>query len=326
MDLIADIGASWTRCARLDDQGRVQAVEVYRNADFSGVDGVLQRYLVHRAEHVRPTRAALAVAAPILSDDVQMVNIDWGFSQAALGDRFGLAQLTVVNDFAAIAWGLAAFTAVDLQQVGGGAPVPRTPLTVLGPGSGLGMATLVPGEAGWAVAGGEGGNASVAPSTPEEWAVVEFVRAQHGHCSAENLLSGPGLVTVYRALAKIRNRPAAAQISAAQISAAQISAAATAGDPLASGAQDMFFEVLGSTAGNLALTVGATGGVFIAGGIIPRLLEPFLKSRFRARFEAKGRYRGYLEAIPTYVITDPLPAFRGLRNLLGYPSARSGET
>lgn len=312
MDLIADFGASRTRCGLVDDRGRVLATEIFRNGDFTGVDGLLQVYLDHRRESDRPRRAALAVAAPILSDHVQMVNIDWRFSQSELQQQFELSRLTVVNDFAAVAWGLADFTSADLEKVGGGAPVPHTPMTVLGPGSGLGMATLVPCADTWAVAGGEGGNATFAASTPEESAVAELIRLELGHCSAENLLSGPGLVAIYKTLAKLKNE------KVADVSAMQVSKSAAANDPLAVEAQNMFFEVLGSTAGNLALTVGATGGVFIAGGIIPQVLKRFLKSRFRERFEAKGRYRGFMEAIPTYVITDPLPAFRGLRKILGY--------
>jgi len=312
MDLIADIGATRTRCALLDDRGRILAPETFRNGDFTGVDGLLKIYLDHRRESDHPGRATLAVAAPILSDHVQMVNIDWQFSQSDLKDRLALSQLTVVNDFAALAWGLTDFTAGDLEKVGGGAPTPHAPMTVLGPGSGLGMATLVPCADSWAVAGGEGGNATVAASTPEELAVAELIRLENGHCSAENMLSGPGLVAIYKTLAKIKGHKVAAA------SAAEISESAAAADPLAQEAQNMFFEVLGTTAGNLALTVGATGGVFIAGGIIPQVLKPFLKSRFRERFEAKGRYQSYMEAIPTYVITDPLPAFRGLRKILGY--------
>jgi len=312
MDLIADIGATRARCALLDDRGRVLAPEIFRNGDFTGVDGLLKIYLDHRRESDRPKRAALAIAAPILSDDVRMVNIDWRFSQSALKDQLELTRLSVVNDFAAVAWGLTDLTARDLEKVGGGTAVPHTPMAVLGPGSGLGMATLVPCADSWAVAGGEGGNATLAAGTPEEAAVAEVIRREQGHCSAESLLSGPGLVAIYNALAKINNR------KVADATATEITELAASGHPFARDAQNMFFAALGSTAGNLALTVGATGGVFIAGGIIPQLLKAFIKSGFRERFEAKGRYRGYMEAIPTYVITDPLPAFRGLRKILGY--------
>ncbi len=312
MDLIADIGATRSRCALVDDKGRVLASEIFRNGDFTGVDGLLRIYLDHRRESDQPRRAALAVAAPILSDQVQMVNIDWQFSQDELKDHLDLTRLTVVNDFAAIAWGLPDLVAADLEKIGGGAPVPHTPMAVLGPGSGLGVATMVPCADSWAVASGEGGNVTLSASTSEELAVAELIRLEQGHCSAENLVSGPGLANIYRTLAKLKGREETPP------SPAKITESAAADEPLARETREMFFEVLGTTAGNIALTVGARGGVFIAGGIIPQLLKPFAESRFRERFEAKGRYRGYLEAIPTYVITDPLPAFRGLRKILGY--------
>ena len=217
-----------------------------------------------------------------------------------------------MNDFAAVAWGLPDLAAADLQKVGAGEPVTGTAMATLGPGSGLGVATAAPGAGKWTVVEGEGGNITFSGSTPVQLAVTEYIRGKQGHCSAENLLSGPGLVNIHMALAALQGR------SISRPDPAQVSEAAATGDALAGEARAVFFEVLGSVAGNLALTVGARGGVFIAGGIVPRLLEPLMKSRFRACFEDKGRHRYYLEPIPTYVITDPYPAFRGLARLLGH--------
>jgi glucokinase len=138
------------------------------------------------------------------------------------------------------------------------------------------------------------------------------MRAETGHCSAERALSGPGLVNLYVALAKLAGR------GEPRVTPEDVTALAKQGAPLACKTLAMFFALLGGVAGNLALTVGARGGVYIAGGIVPRLLDELLRSEFRARFEAKGRYRSYMEAIPTYVITESIPAFRGLRRLLGY--------
>jgi len=312
MYLIADVGATKTRWALLDDEGRALAPDIFQNADFTGLSELLDVYLSHRRASDQPRRAALAIAAPILGDQVRMTNIDWAFSQSELEQHLRLTHLTVVNDFAAIAWGLPDFGPSELKQVGRGAPAPRTPLAVLGPGSGLGVATLVPSGDSWAVASGEGGNVSVATITVKETAVAELIRAERGHCSAEDLLSGRGLVNIRAALSKLSGDAAPA------MNPAEIAAAAEQGDPLAEEARRLFFALLGTVAGNLALTVGARGGVFIAGGIIPQLLDAFVTSEFRERFEAKGRYRAYMEAIPTYVVTEPLPAFRGLRKLLGY--------
>ena len=310
MNLIADIGATQSRCAVIDGDGRIQAPEVFQNRRFDDIQGLLRGYLERCP--TRPGSAALAVAAPVLEDEVRMPNLGWRFSRGSLTGELGLRELVVVNDFAAVAWGLPALATADLLKVGGGAPVAGTAMATLGPGSGLGVATTAPCGDRWTVVEGEGGNISFAGVTPAQQSVAEHIRARHGHCSAENFLSGPGLVNIHMALAALEGR------KVARPSPAQVSKAAAHGDALAGAALDMFFEVLGAVAGNLALTVGARGGVYIAGGIVPQLLEPLRQSRFRERFEEKGRYRFYLEAIPTYAITDPYPAFRGLRRLLGY--------
>jgi glucokinase len=313
MDLMADIGATNTRCALVDDKGHELASEVFKNAEFTGLLDLLNAYLAHRRASDQPKRAALAVAAPILGDEVQMINIDWRFSQTALKENLRLSQLVVVNDFAAIAWGLPQFAPADLHTVGRGKAAPRTTLAAIGPGSGLGIAALVPASEGWSVVTGEGGHATMAPFTDEEMEVLKRVRDRYdGHCSAEHVLSGPGLVNIYVALGELAGRDLAG------VAPKDVSVLAQQGDALAREAQQMFFAMLGTVAGNLALTVGARGGVFIAGGIVPQVLDAFSRSQFRERFEAKGRYREYMAGIPTHVITAPLPAFRGLKSVLGY--------
>jgi len=310
VNLIADIGATQTRCAVIDGNGGIQAAEVFQNRHFNSLQELLRGYLDRCTD--RPDSAALAVAAPLLEDEVRMPNLDWRFSRVSLVGELKLRELVVVNDFAAVAWALPSLTAADLRKVGGGAPVAGTAIATLGPGSGLGVATVAPCGNEWAVVEGEGGNITFCGVTREQQAVAEHIQAQHGHCSAESFLSGPGLANIYMALAAQQG------LDITRPSPAHVSEAAAHGEALAGEARDMFFEVLGTVAGNLALTVGARGGVFIAGGIAPQLLEPLERSRFRACFEAKGRYRFYVEAIPTYVITEPYPAFRGLRRLLGY--------
>ena len=312
MDLMADIGATNTRCALVDDQGHEIAPEVFENADYTGVANVLNVYLDRRRASDHPKRAALAVAAPILGDEVRMINIDWRFSQTELKESLGLNRLQVCNDFAAVAWSLPQLGPADLAQIGDGDSVPRGAMATLGPGSGLGDAALVPASDSWAAMTGEGGHVSMPADTAEEEAVIGRLRARFGHCSAERVLSGPGLVNLYVELAELagRGRPT--------VTAEDVTNLARQGEPLARKTLGMFFAMLGTVAGNLALTTGARGGVYIAGGIVPRFVELFRRSEFRARFEAKGRYRDYLGAIPTFVITAPLPAFRGLRYLLGY--------
>jgi glucokinase len=310
---MADIGATNTRCAILDDKGREAAAEVFENRDFAGVGAVLAAYFSHRRASDRPTRAALAVAAPIAGDAVQMINIGWRFSQRELKAELGFKHLTVVNDFAAVAWSLPHLKPTDLKQVGGGKSVPRTTMATLGPGSGLGVSALVPTSDSWAVMTGEGGHVAMAAASREEQDVIAIVRERFdGHCSAERVLSGPGLVNLYVALAELagRGRPT--------VTPEDVTNLARQSEPLARKTLAMFFALLGTVAADLAVTTGARGGVYIGGGIVPRLAAELKKSGFRARFEAKGRYREYIAAIPTYLITAPTPAFRGLRYLLGY--------
>jgi glucokinase len=310
---MADIGATNTRCALLDDKGQELAPEEFENADFTGLAGVLRIYLDHRRASDRPTRAALAVAAPIVGDEVKMTNIGWRFSQSALKEELELKRLQVVNDFEAVAWALPLLKPADVVRIGGGESVPRAPLAAVGPGSGLGVSALVRTADGWAAMTGEGGHATMPAATREEQDVLALLRERFdGHCSAERVLSGPGLVNLYVALAELAGR------GTPTVNPEDVTHLAKQGEPLARKTLAMFFALLGTIAGNLAVTTGARGGVFIAGGIVPRLVEQLRASEFRARFEAKGRYRDYLAAIPTQLITAPLPAFRGLKYLLGY--------
>lgn len=310
---MADIGATNTRCALVDDKGQELAPEVFENADFTGLPGLLRIYLEHRRASDQPTRAVLAVAAPITGDEVQMTNIGWRFSQREIKETLGLKRLTVVNDFAAVAWALPLLTPADVVKIGGGESAPRATLAALGPGSGLGVSALVPTTDGWAAMTGEGGHVAMPAMTREEDEVIARLRERYGgHCSAERVLSGPGLVNLYVTLAEIAGR------GQPTVTPEDVTNLAKQGEPLARKTVGMFFAMLGTAAANLAVTTGALGGVYIAGGIVPRLVEPLRKSEFRARFENKGRYRHYLAAIPTHVITTPLPAFRGLKYLLGY--------
>ncbi len=312
MDLIADIGGTHSRCALIDDKGRLIAAETYENHEFNGVAQVLEHYLSRRRLRDRPSEAALAIAGPVTGDEVAMTNLSWRISQQELRETLGLTRLLVINDFAAVARALPVLGPKDLHSIGGGQAVPREPLAVLGPGSGLGVAVLAPVEGNWVVLPGEGGNVSVATATADESAVADTLRDASGYCAVESLVSGPGLARIHEFLSERAGQESPGLTPAA------ISAAAAKGDRLAVEAQAMFFALLGGLAGDLALTVGARGGIYIAGGIVPRLLTAFEASEFRARFEGKGRYQPYLAAIPTHVITASVPALIGLRQVLGY--------
>ena len=295
--LVADIGGTGCRLGWVAEQGAAVA-DVVAEDRALGPEAAVARYLERRVG--RPRSAAFAVAAPVVGDAVRMTNRNWSFSIRDLEQRLGLARLVVVNDFAALARGLPLLGDGDTMRVGGGATVDGAAMAVLGPGTGLGVAGLVPAPAGPTVVVGEGGHVSLAAATPREDAVVAVLRARFGHVSAERALSGAGLVNLHDALRAVDGLPAQRR-SAAQITGAD---GLAAGEPTCVEAVALFFAFLGSVAGDLALTLGARGGVYVAGGIVPRLGAAIAAAPFRARFEAKGRYRAYLEAIPTAVIGD----------------------
>jgi glucokinase len=297
--LLADIGGTNTRCALRDADGRIGPVAAFRNAAYAGLAEVLEAFL--GTAGARPARAAIAVAAPVGCDEVAMINIGWRFSREALRERLGLRALHVLNDFAALAWALPVLGPADLAAVGGGAPATGGTRLVLGPGTGLGLAGLVAAGDGWVAVPGEGGHVTLPAQDEREEAVVRAVRARFGHCSAERLLSGPGLALLHETLH-----------GGAGAAPEEIGRRFLAGDAAASATFAAFFALLGTVAGDAALTLGATGGVYVGGGIVPRYAAAFARSGFRERFEAKGRYRGYLAAIPTWLVTAEHPSLRGL--------------
>ena len=307
MDLIADIGATNTRCALLDARGRIARTENFLNTDFDKPEALLRRFV----EQAELDRAALAVAAPIAGDEVTMININWRFSQKALMGALGVDELTVLNDFEALAHALPQIAVSDCHPIGSGRAEARAPRAVIGPGSGLGVATAAPYDDGWTAISGEGGHVTLPGLSEAESLVIRDHADPNGHCSAERLLSGPGIVRIYLSLASQAGE------NASELTPAKISERAAKGDEIARQTYDIFFSLLGTVAGNLALTVGARGGIYIAGGIVPRMIDALERSAFRERFVDKGRYRDYLNAIPTCVITAELPAFLGLRTLLG---------
>jgi glucokinase len=307
--LIADIGATNARFALLGASGHY-GTAILPCAQFPTLEAAARAYL-DGAGAKPPRRAALAIAGPVTGDVLRMTNHPWQFSIAETKDRLGLDRLEVVNDFAAVAHAVPRLGAQDRVQVGGGSPVPAQPIAVIGPGTGLGMASLAWCGPRWQVLAGEGGHATAAPADAREAAVVATLSRRFGHISVERLVSGMGLQNLREALAELEGAPAA-RLRPAEISEAGLSGA----DRLCAEAVDLFCAILGGAAGNLALTLGARGGVYIAGGIVPKLGEAFVRSRFRERFVAKGRMSVFLEPIPTYVITHELPAFLGLAALL----------
>lgn len=309
--LVGDIGATNARFGLITPARRLVCHRTFPVEDYARIEDALAAFLGESGNLPMPRCGAIAIASAITGDRVAMTNHPWSFSIAALKQQFNFARLEIVNDFTAVALSLPALREKDRMAVGGGVPVPRTPLAVLGAGSGLGVSGLVPSAGGWLPLTGEGGHATMAPADTRESAVLEHLRRHFDHVSAERLLSGPGLVNLYNALAALDGVPSRG-LGPAEITDSAVASA----DPLAAEATRLFCAMLGTVAGNLALTLGARGGVYLAGGIVPKLGRRFLESPFRERFEAKGRMRGYVSAIPAYVITHPFPAFLGCAALL----------
>ncbi len=304
--LVGDIGGTNARFGLVAPDGTLLHSRVLADVDYPGIAEAIDAYLADRGGLPRPRRGAIAIASPVAGDEVRMTNHPWVFSIAGLRSRLGFQRLEVINDFTAQALALPHLQPADKMAVGGGKPEPGFPIGVLGPGSGLGVSGLVPSGKHWIPLTGEGGHSTMPAFTDRESAVLGALRGRLDHVSAERVMSGPGLVNLYQALAEIDGVPAA------QYTAAQITDEETCrGDKLCAEATEMFCAMLGTVAGNLALTLGAKGGVYIGGGIVPRLGERFAASGFRARFEAKGRLSPYVATVPTYVVTHKLPAFLG---------------
>jgi len=307
---MADIGGTFARFALETAPGEFEHIASLRCTEHADFHAAVRAYLAQiDAPHI--DHAAVAVATPVEGDEVRMTNSPWGFSIEETRLRLGLETLVVVNDFTALAMALPRLRASELRQVGGGEARAQSVIGLLGAGSGLGVSGLIPAGEGWVSLGSEGGHATFAPRDDREIALLRFAWHEFGHVSFERLLSGPGLELMYRAMAEYLRRPAEA------LAAPDITARALAGSDLVCGETlELFCTLLGTAAGNLAVTLGAHGGIYIGGGIVPRLGEYFDRSRFRERFEDKGRFSAYVAAIPTFVITAEHATFTGISAIL----------
>jgi glucokinase len=308
--LLADVGGTCVRLALETAPGVLEEVDVRASESFPSLLDAVRDYLGQTGAR-NVAHAAIGIATAVTGDQVRMTNHSWTFSIAALRQALGLDTLVVINDFTALALSLPHLPAEQLQRVGGGDPHPDAPRALLGPGTGLGVSGLVPGPDGFVALAGEGGHVGFAPADDEEMALWHFAHARHGHVSAERFLSGPGLALIHEA------RLALAGLPSESLTAADITRRALGGHcEQCSATLDRFCAMLGSVAGALALTLGARGGVYIGGGIVPRLGDDFARSPFRRRFEEAGRLSGYLAAIPVFVIHSPYPGLIGAQAAL----------
>jgi glucokinase len=297
--LIADIGATTSRYAVVGLDGRPDRVVTLANDTVSGVDGGIARYL--ELSKVRPTAAVLGIAGPIDGDAIALTNRDWRFKLGDLASRFGLSSVRAINDFEAVAWSLELVGDGDVRTLGPTAGDAHGAKVVFGPGTGLGVAALVPTVSGWHVVATEGGHVLFGPCCDEEEPVFARLRRECGSVSAETVLSGPGLERLHRALHG-PGEPLTAEVIAKCARDGQGPACATV---------DLFVRLLGRFAGDVALTFKATGGIYIAGGVAQRIQQLLDAEAFRQAFEAHPPYQHLLRAIPTTLITLEQPGLLG---------------
>ncbi|MBJ90088.1 MAG: hypothetical protein CMO98_09535 [Woeseia sp.] len=294
--LIADIGATTSRCA-IYDGNNVQQLQIINNNGYKGAIELLDQYISQ--VNINADGCALAVAAPVESEEIQMINRDWRFSRQKIAN-LGFRQVKILNDFHAISYALPHFDDSARIEVGTANKYRSGNTAVLGPGSGLGMAAWIDGSGPMC---GEGGHITLSGRNETEDIIIAVLRKYYGHCSAERILSGPGLLALHEAMHKERLMAPEDITGNMKIQANRET-------------MDQWFKFLATVAAELALITGALGGVYIAGGIVPSVIKQIKISEFRSRFEDKNRYGGYMQGIPTWIITDPVPGLTGLTYLI----------
>ena len=309
--LVGDIGGTNARLA-LVHSGQVQpeAVEILACSDYENLDTAVVDYL-RRVGVERVSQACLAVASPVSDGQVRMTNNHWRFGIDETRNQFDWREFKVINDFTAMALGVPHVRPDQLIKICGGAGEAARAKLVIGPGTGLGVSGLVPSRDGWVPLMTEGGHVDFAPVDDREMAILRILRARFGRVSVERILCGQGLMNLYQARAEIEG--VAAPLSSPQLIT---EAALGASDPLARGTLRHFCEILGRVAGNAALTIGALGGVYICGGIIPRFVDFLAESSFRTAFEDKGRMRPLMQSTPVFVVTEPYTGLLGAAEAL----------
>ena len=305
--LLGDVGGTHARFGVVASPGGgVSGIRELAGDDHASLEAAIESYLRETAAP-SPASCAIAIAAPVNGDRVSMTNRDWSFSIEALRVRLGVERMLVLNDFTALALALPTLSADELEAVGAGEAVAGAPVALIGPGTGLGVGGLIFAGARALPITSEGGHVTLSAEDEREERVIAALRREFGHPSAERALSGNGLVNLYRfACAEAKRAPL-------PFAPEEVTAHALAGsDRACAEAVELFFSLLGGVAGNLGLTLAATGGVFIGGGIVAQLGDWIHRSSFRVRFESKGRRQPYLSSIPVWLIKAASPpALRG---------------
>lgn len=305
--LIADIGATNARFALADAQG-IYAEKVLACADFPNLDDAMAAYLAGAGEKV--AHAAIAMAGPVSGDWFEMTNNPWAFSVEAVRQKLNLSSFHLLNDFEAVALAIPHIKSEHLIKIGGGEAQTHRPIGIVGPGTGLGVASLFWDGHRYRPNPCEGGHVTMAARTQREFDIFRTLRYKYTHVSAERVCSGKGMVNIYNAIRILDGRDdVPADMDPAEISRKALDKSC----PICVETLDKMMAFLGTIAGDLAVTLGAKSGIYIAGGIPAKLGETFINSRFREEYENKGRMSEYLKKIPTYLITHPMIAFVGLQ-------------
>lgn len=298
--LLADVGGTYSRFALTGRSGRPERMVTVANDAFPRLDAAIRSYL--EEIDTQPDAAVLAVAGPVNGHDIALTNRAWRFHLGDLAEQFGFSSIHAINDFEALAWALPRLGPDDIRRLGPGPELGASlgAKTVIGPGTGLGVAALVPSGDGWQSVPSEGGHASFGADTPAEEPVFARLRAR-GRVSAEAVLSGPGMARLHAAL----------HPGTPPLASETIVAHAQAGDPAARATIQLFVRLLGRFAGDVALTFKATGGVYITGGVALGLGALFDERLFRQAFEAHAPYEKLLAGVPTYLVTCREPGLLG---------------
>jgi glucokinase len=305
--LVADIGGTNARFAISAPDESLHELRVLHAANFPKIDEAIAAYFAE-LKRPRPKQACFAVACPAKGAEIKLTNSSWRFVKEELRQKFQFERLVVINDFEALAASVPILKGPQLAELRPGTADATSVSLVIGPGTGLGVGAFVPaGKSAWAVISGEGGHVGFAPNTDQEIRLWQRMREKYGRVSAERVLNGAGLVNVYRFMADEAGQPVG------EIDAPEISRRALAAEEIAVNTVLMFFDMLGSVTGDLALAFGSRGGVYIGGGITPKLLDFARRSKFVERFLDKGRVAAILHSMPICVILEERAALYGVR-------------
>jgi len=305
--LVGDVGGTNARLALIDTAGHIRHPRIFPCKDYPSLSDVIAEYINTTAGKKRPPKAVIAVAGPVMDGEIEFTNIDWTVSEGDLLSTFEFEAVDLINDFAAQALACPRLEGPDLRGLGPdlGRGAHDCPLVALGAGTGFGVAALARSDRGDIAISTEGGHAGFAPTDEVEMEIWRRLNAKFGRVSIERLMSGPGLYEVYCTLAALDSKEAVLPDEMA------VTKEGLVGDPLAAATLDRFGAMLGAVAGDLALTYGARGGVYVSGGIAPRIAERLAAGPFRRRFEDKGRLSDYVRTIPTFLVLHPYPAIVG---------------